>query len=63
MRILRLPTVEEKSGLKKAEIYNRMREGEFPRSIPLGPKHRGWLESEVDEWICPLVAKRDGAAA
>jgi hypothetical protein len=40
MRILRLPRVEDKTGLKHAEIYDRMREGDFPRPIPLGARAR-----------------------
>jgi prophage regulatory protein len=63
MRILRLPRVEDKTGLKHAEIYDRMREGDFPRPIPLGARARGWLEAEVDDWIRLQMAKRDRGKA
>jgi prophage regulatory protein len=61
MRILRLPEVEHKVGYRHTTIYALMAEGRFPRSIPLGSKARGWIESEVDDWIRERVAARDGA--
>lgn len=51
MRILRLPEVAARSGLSRSSIYLRMSEGSFPRSIPLGPRAVGWLESDLDDWI------------
>jgi prophage regulatory protein len=61
MRIIRLPEVEHKTGYKHTSIYALMAEGRFPRSIPLGNKARGWVESEVDDWIRGRIAARDGA--
>ena len=43
-RILRLPEVEAKCGIKVSEIYERVLLGTFPRQVPLGPKTVGWLE-------------------
>ena len=63
MRVLRLPEVEAKTGLKHTAIYQRISEGTFPRPIPLGVQARGFLESEVDAWIKGRVAERDGQAA
>jgi prophage regulatory protein len=62
-RILRLPAVQDKTGLRRTCIYEGMAEGEFPKHIVLGKKAVGWLESEVDEWIDAQVAKRDGKDA
>jgi prophage regulatory protein len=62
MRVLRLPEVQAKTGLKHTSIYSRIAEGTFPRPIPLGSKARGFVESEVDDWIRSQIAKRDGAA-
>jgi prophage regulatory protein len=59
MRILRLPQVEAKTGLKHTAIYQRIAEGSFPRPIPLGRQARGFVESEVDDWIKCQIAKRD----
>ena len=60
MRILRLPAVVAKTGLKQTEIYDRMAEGRFPRPVPLGIKAKGWVESELDQWIVQRIAERDG---
>jgi prophage regulatory protein len=57
-RILRLPEVKRKTGLGHSAIYVRMELGEFPRSfLIVGTKAKGWLLSEIDQWI------RDRAAA
>lgn len=60
--ILRLPEVERMSGLKRTAIYERMAEGTFPQSVPLGVRHVGWLESEIQGWIRALAAARKSAA-
>jgi prophage regulatory protein len=59
-RLLRLPDVETKTGLKHSAIYQRITEGDFPRQVPLGPKAVGWLEHEIDKWIDDRAAERDG---
>lgn len=50
-RLLRLPEVMHRVGLKRSAIYQRMSEGRFPKSRSLGPKCAVWVESEVEEWI------------
>jgi prophage regulatory protein len=62
-RILRLPVVEEKTGLKHSEIYERIKLLTFPRQVRLGPKCVGWLEEEIDQWIDQRAAERDARKA
>lgn len=50
-QILRMPDVMLKTGLKKSTIHLKIHRGEFPRSVALGPRAVGWLESEIDAWI------------
>lgn len=50
-RLLRLPEVIARVGLKRSAIYQRMSDGRFPRSRSLGPKCTVWIESEIDAWI------------
>jgi prophage regulatory protein len=58
-RILRLPEVQQKTGLKHSSIFDRMERGEFPRSFSIvGSKAKGWLLSEIDEWIRQRAATR-----
>lgn len=50
-RLIRLPEVIARVGLKRSAIYQRMSEGRFPKSRSLGPKCAVWVESEIDSWI------------
>jgi prophage regulatory protein len=50
-RLLRLPEVMARVGMKRSAIYQRMSDGRFPRSRSLGPKCAVWVESEIDDWI------------
>lgn len=51
IRILRLPDVKQLTGLSRSTIYAMMKEGSFPKNIPLGVRSVGWKESEVIHWI------------
>ncbi|MFE8114773.1 AlpA family transcriptional regulator [Brenneria goodwinii] len=57
-QLLRLKQVEEKTGLKRSQIYLYMKSSCFPRSIKIGPASVAWLEAEVDEWISLKLANR-----
>ena len=49
--ILRLPAVKARVGLSRSAIYLAMSRAEFPRSVQLGTRAVGWLESEIEDWI------------
>lgn len=49
-RLLRLPEVEHRVGLKKACIYMRIKGGQFPRQVKLGSASR-WRESEINAYV------------
>lgn len=49
--LLRLPAVEDATGLKKSAIYQRLREGRFPQPVRLGAKAVAWRSEEVQQWI------------
>jgi predicted DNA-binding transcriptional regulator AlpA len=40
-----------------------IREHDFPRSIPLSSRARGWLVSEVTSWLESRAAQRELADA
>ena len=63
LRILRLPAVRAKTGYPTTTIYDKMKRGEFPRPVELGPHSVGWVESEIDEHLRALIAKRDAGDA
>ncbi len=55
-RLLRLPEVMARVGMKRSAIYQRMSEGRFPKSRSLGPKCAVWVEAEIDDWIRTIVS-------
>ena len=59
MKVLKMPAVEEKTGLKKGAIFKAAANGIFPKQIKLGNSAAGWIESEVDAWIAEQIAIRD----
>ncbi|MBA4043735.1 MAG: AlpA family phage regulatory protein [Erythrobacter sp.] len=50
-RLLRLPEVMDRVGLRRSAIYQRMSEGRFPKCRTLGPKCSVWVETEINEWV------------
>ena len=53
--ILRRPQVQQRTGLSRSTLYQYIKDGEFPKSIALGPRSVGWLESEISDWIAERV--------
>lgn len=56
-KIIRLPAVKDQTGLSRSSIYLRMSKGEFPKSISLGDRAIGWLESDINEWLEQCIAQ------
>ncbi len=50
-KIVRLPEVKDSTGLSRSSIYLRMSKGEFPKSMSLGGRAVGWLESDIQSWL------------
>ncbi len=60
LRILRVRSVMDKTGLSRATVYRRF--GHL--RIKLGPNSAGWIEAEIESEIKKLIAaSRAGAAA
>ena len=58
---LRRKQVETRTGLSRSTIYQYIKDGVFPKPVPLGPRAVGWLESDVSDWIAARVKfARDG---
>ena len=53
--ILRRPTVENRTGLSRSTIYLEIKAGTFPKPIAIGKRARGWIESEIDDWITKRI--------
>ena len=50
-RILRLNSVLDRTGLSRSTLYRRMRDGSFPKQIPISLRCSGWRESAINEWL------------
>lgn len=59
---LRRPQVEARVGLKRATIYQRIKNGTFPKPINIGPRAVAWLESDIEQWQAAQVAASRNAA-
>ena len=62
--ILRLKKLEERVGLKKSSIYEKMNpksdryDPTFPVMVSLGERSVGWYQHEVEAWLESLERKR-----
>lgn len=55
-RLLSSAVVQDRTSLSRATIWRRVRSGEFPAPLKLGPNRIAWRESDVDNWIAGLGA-------
>lgn len=57
IKILRIPAVIAKIGVKRSTIYDWLNpkskryDPTFPKQLKLGKQSVGWLESALDEWL------------
>ena len=59
---LRRKQVETRTGLSRSTIYQYIKDGTFPKPVPLGPRAVGWLESDVTDWIAARVKSARGGS-
>lgn len=50
-RLLRMPQVVDRVGLKRSRILELEKEGLFPVRRQISKRATGWMESDVSEWI------------
>jgi prophage regulatory protein len=64
-RLLRLPAVEDATGMKKTQIYEAIAHGAFPRPVDIleGGRAVGWVEDEIISYVEARIALRDAKAA
>jgi prophage regulatory protein len=56
--VIRLPEVRRRTGLGRSTLYSLMKQGDFPRAIPLSARSVGWVAAEVESWLAERAAKR-----
>ena len=57
-RIIRLKTVQARTGLSRSTIYRKIAEGTFPAQLRISVHGAGWHESAIDRWVADPVAYR-----
>ncbi len=57
-RIVRLKTVLARTGLSRSTLYRKIREGSFPRQVPISVHGAGWRESSINRWIADPAGYR-----
>lgn len=55
-KILKIGDVEDRTGKKKSSIYADIKAGTFPAPISLGGRSRGWVDTDIDEWLENRIA-------
>ncbi len=62
-RAMRLPAVEAKTGMKKSQIIDAVKKGNFPAPFNVLPGGRAiaWDEGEIDEHLERQMAAREEA--
>ena len=60
-RILRIAEVTAVIRRGRSSIYADVKAGRFPKPIALGLRSRGWLASEIEEWIRARADERKTA--
>lgn len=55
-RIIRQREVLELFGISRSGLYQKLKDGSFPRQINIGARAVGWLESEVMTVFYAMVA-------
>lgn len=61
-RLLRMQDVMDRTGCKRAKLYQLVARGEFPRPVKIDACAR-WPESAVDKWIADRIAAANAANA
>lgn len=59
MRLIKLKTVMDSTGLARSTVYKFIAEGRFPKPVKLGVRMVAWVEEEVEEWILSKISLRD----
>lgn len=65
IKLVRIKTVVELTGLSKSYIYDLSNRGLFPKSVRLVPGGTSvaWLESEITNWLEQRVSARTTGGA
>jgi prophage regulatory protein len=55
-RLLRLPSVEEITGVKKSTVYALMKAEQFPAPVKLSARAVAWRSEDIMAWVASRVS-------
>jgi len=58
-----VPGVSDRVGLHPVVIRRMVRNNKFPKPVPLGPRAKGWIMDELEEWEEQRRQERDKGVA
>ncbi|HGE5059142.1 helix-turn-helix transcriptional regulator [Aeromonas caviae] len=58
IRLLRIRDVTARVCMSKPTIYLKIKAGDFPKPVTIGPKAVAWVESEVNAWLLQRMNER-----
>lgn len=56
-KFIRLPDIEEQTGLSKSTIWLWIQKGKFPQRIKLSHRISVWKQSDIDNWMIEQIEK------
>lgn len=63
LAILRRKQVEREVGLSRSTIYQRIKDGTFPRPVRLGARAVGWRMGDIDRFLLDPAGYRSPQAS
>jgi prophage regulatory protein len=62
-RLLSYPQLKTEKGIvwSRQWLWTQIAAGNFPKPVCVGAMTRGFVESEIDDWIAARIAERDMA--
>ena len=61
IQLLKINNVCIRVGLSESVVYDRMKKGQFPKTLKFGKYGKCWLKSNIDNWINERIEERDNA--
>lgn len=58
-KLLRLPKVEEITGIKKSKIYSLISMNKFPRQILITDRAVGWDSESIARWVSEKINEKE----
>lgn len=62
-QLLRLPSVCDRVGFKRSQIYALIKERQFPGPVHIGARSVAWDSELVDAWVQARIAASQRVAA